>query len=222
MNWIDQLPESPRQALEEIASTRRFTTGELVFGLSDNPDGIFLIHRGSATVYLGCSDGRQLILRICRPGDLFGQTASIDGSPAPVFVEARSTLTTSFFPYQPLQHLRIRHAEIANGLARQAAQTIRGLMDTVAELTFMPLPERALAHLRRLVVRADEREEWPEVEITQAELASMLASSRPGLNQALQQLEQEGLIRRRFRHIAVRRLPSSSPPGGSILERTEG
>lgn len=217
MNWIDRLPEDARAALMESARTRRFVAGELVYGLADDPGGFFLIQHGSVRLYLGRSDGRQLILKICRAGDLFGQTLSIDGDPAPIFVEARTALTTSFFPYQSLQRLRISSAEIANGLAMQAAQTIRELMRGVEELALLPLPERALSRLRALAAaQSDDQEEWPEVEITQAELASMLGASRQALNLVLQQLENQGHIRRRFRHIAARRDTGAGMDGRGI------
>lgn len=195
MSWIDDLPSPARGELLACARRRDFAAGAQVYGLGDAPGGLFLVREGSARLYLGGADGQFLILRLCREGDLFGQTVALDGAPAPVFVEARTGLSTLFFPQAELAALQAKYPEIGAGLARQSAATVRGLMAALQEVALMPLPARTLSRLRALARDGAPAAGGARVEITQWELTAMLAASRPALNKTLRKLERDGALR---------------------------
>ncbi|MBL8773492.1 MAG: Crp/Fnr family transcriptional regulator [Phenylobacterium sp.] len=195
MSWIDTLPCSARDALLSAGRRRDYPAGAQVYGLGDSPGGLYRVQTGSARIYLGGADGQILILRLSRAGDVFGQTVALDGAPAPIFVEARTPLSVLFFPQAELSRLQMRHPEILEGLSRQAATTIRGLMAALQELALMPLPMRLLSRLRALSRDAPAAEGWSRVDISQWEVTAMLAASRPAVNKALRSLERDGAVR---------------------------
>lgn len=206
MNWLTRLPPEIRASLLAEAKERSFAAKALVYALFEDPGGIFLVTSGAARLYLGRADGRQLVLQICRVGDLFGQTASTDGELAPIFAEARSALRTLFFPRAIIDRLREAHPLVERELARQATRTIRAQWSLIESFALLSLRERLLARLRYLADEEVERtgsDAWAVIEITQDELASMLGASRPALNKELRTLAASGAIRASFGRIAV-------------------
>ena len=70
--------------------------------------------------------GNRFLLRILRPGDLFGESFALDGEPAGVLVEARNELRVDLIPAHRIAALEKAHPEIEQALAGLASQP-RGL-----------------------------------------------------------------------------------------------
>lgn len=176
---------------------RRFARGTLIFNRTEAPEGLYVVRAGTALFCLDGQNGQRLLLKIIRPNELFGETGIYDARPAPVSVEARSDLVVSLVPVRAVGRLRREYPEIEQALAKVSAANMRALLDVIEELVLMPLRERTKACLRRLV----SDNPGDTIEITQAELASMLGASRQAVNIVLNELETEGLIARQFRAI---------------------
>lgn len=209
LRWLDRLPEAVRAELVAAGRERSFSAGALIYTIEDQPGGIFAIQSGEARQFIGRADGGNLLLRICRPGDSLGQTYITDGAPAPLFAEARTDLVTLFIPATAIARFRRQHVEIEQELARVAAETIRQQWRLIESLAFLSLRERLWRRLQFMresekmsdPVKADA--EWIELDVTQAELASMLGVSRPALNRELQRMDTAGVVRLGFRKIYV-------------------
>lgn len=177
--------------------SRRFARGTLIYSRTEAPDGLYIVRRGTALFCLDGENGRHLLLKIIRRNELFGEAAMYDMLPAPVSVEVRSELVVSLITAADVRRLTAQHPEIERALAQVSAANVRNLLTIMEELSLMPLRERTEARLRRMV-----REEGNLLlDVTQAELASMLGASRQAVNIVLSQLEAEGLISRQFRAI---------------------
>lgn len=206
MSWIGTLPGEVRAALLEGASVRTYPRNALLYGLTDQPGGLFLITAGSARQYFGRADGRSLLLRICREGESLGQTAITDGQPAPLFAEARTPLKTLFVPVSRINQLRQRHGEIEQALAREATRTIRQQWRLIESLAFLDLRERLIRRLQFLVEHDGAAAAVEiEIDISQFELAAMLGASRPAMNRVLRDLAAQEIVRTEFRKICIDR-----------------
>lgn len=206
MSWIGTLPADVRAALLDGATVRTYPRNALLYGLTDQPGGLFLITSGSARQYFGRADGRSLLLRICHEGESLGQTAITDGQPAPLFAEARTALKTLFVPVSRINALRQCHAEIEQALARDATRTIRQQWRLIEALAFLDLRGRLIGRLHFLAEQEGAgAADTAEIDISQFELAAMLGASRPALNRALQELGADGAVRTAFRKICVDR-----------------
>ncbi|TSB04699.1 Crp/Fnr family transcriptional regulator [Sphingorhabdus contaminans] len=196
-NWIDDLPEPARRDVEAAMVSRSFARGTLIYTRTELPDGLYVVRQGTALFCLDGENGRHLLLKIIRRNELFGEAAMYDLLPAPVSVEARSELMVSLIVAADVHRLTSRHPEIERALAKVSAANVRNLLTIMEELSLMPLRERTEARLRRMV-----REEGSLLlDVTQAELASMLGASRQAVNIVLSQLQAEGLISRQVRAI---------------------
>lgn len=195
-NWIDQLPDPARHAIESTLTTRRFKRGALVFARSELPEGIHVVRSGSAMFCINAESGERLLLKIIRANELFGETIAFDMRPAPISVEARSDLVTSLIPAREIARLRADHPAIEIALARVTAFNLRNLLSRMEE-GMLPLRERVAACLGRLVKEHDSN----RIEITQSEFASMLGASRQVVNKVLADMKIAGRVKLEFRHL---------------------
>lgn len=206
-NWVDDLTAETRQALLSIGRPRRFPAGATIYCATETPDGVFLITSGSAYMHLGRRTGEMLLLRIARQGEVFGELVALDASPAPVFASARTDLGTISFPRAEFARLKSSYPEIRDALILALSVHLRGSLQLMEEIALLSLPERARARLSTLAQEAAPHtvgHETVALDITQAELALMLAASRPATNKVLAALEDAGEIALRFKVIEVR------------------
>ncbi len=201
-NWIDRLPDDARTALCRAMQPRAFAIGTLIYNRTEQPSGLYIIRSGSALLQIDGINGKRLLLKIVRENELFGETVAYDAKPAPLAVEARSKLLTDFVPTAQMALLRERYAAIDRELAAVAVQNLRALLGAIEELNLMNLRERAIARLASLCAESGQSPERPiRLDLTQAELASMLGASRQATNRVLGELEGIGLINRSFRQL---------------------
>lgn len=200
-NWIDRLPDTPRAAVLGSMMGRRFARGALIYTRKEAPQGLYVIREGTALFALDGPKGNRFLLRILRPGDLFGESFALDGEPAGVLVEARSDLRVDLIPAHRIAALEQAHPEIEQALARVAARHLRQTLEVLAEQALMDLPERTISRLAWLCREAGGAGPI-RLELAQSELAAMLGASRQAVHAELVKLEQQGVLIRQFRAIA--------------------
>lgn len=174
----------------------------MIYNRTEQASGLYIIRDGSALFQIHGLNGKRLLLKIIRANEVFGETIAYDGKPAPIAVEARSPLRTSFIPSDQLSRLRYQYPEIERALADVAVEHLRAALTAIEELNLLDLRERTLACLARLC--ADCRgtgSATMRLDITQAELASMLGASRQATNGILAEFEKAGWLKRSFRSI---------------------
>lgn len=181
-----------------------FPKGQLVFTPKEAPRGLRTIEAGSAYLGLIAENGARLVLGIVRPGGVIGHTGVFDSKMTTVFVEARTALEVSFVSARTLRDLRARYPAIDRAIADLIARDLRALLRCVEELVLLPLQDRIVRCLERLAREAarPKRTGAPiPLDITQNELAAMMAASRPAVNAVLRKLERRGAIELGYRRV---------------------
>ncbi len=174
----------------------------MIYNRTERAGGLYIIREGSVLFQIHGMNGKRLLLKIIRANDVFGETIAFDGKPSPIAVEARSLLLTSFIPTDQLSRLRHQYPEVDRALADTAVEYLRAALSAIEELTLLELRERMVLCLSRLCTECPETGRAAiRLDITQAELASMLGASRQATNIMLGEFEKAGWLVRNFRSL---------------------
>ena len=73
------LSADERAAVVAQARIRTFNAGETVFAMGSPGDQMMALLRGTIRIRVPSVEGRELLLAIIRPGDVFGELAVLDG-----------------------------------------------------------------------------------------------------------------------------------------------
>jgi CRP/FNR family transcriptional regulator, cyclic AMP receptor protein len=193
------LPEADLLAIARSARIRRFRRGEVIFHQGDPGDAVFVVASGRVKISLPSDAGDEAILATLRPGDFFGELALLDGAP-------RSASATALDPTETLVVPRERFREaidtvpgFRDALFELLAKELRRITDHVEELHFLDMTGRLAARLTRLADEQGVAGEDGSVRLdgpfTQADLASMVGSTRQSVNKLLGMFASDGLIR---------------------------
>ena len=190
--------EEAAEALAGSLSYSDYTRGEAVFTEGEQGDTLFIVLSGKVKIGRRAADGRENMLSVMGPSDMFGELSLFDPGPrtatATVVTEARlaSLAHSSLRPW-----IKDR-PEIAEQLLRVLARRLRRTNDALADLIFTDVPGRVAKALLELASRFGTPEgDGVRVhhDLTQEELAQLVGASRETVNKALADFSARGWMR---------------------------
>jgi CRP/FNR family transcriptional regulator, cyclic AMP receptor protein len=176
-----------------VANERTFDKGDIVFHEGDPGDSIHLVRRGMFAIRASTPSGPTLIVDILVPSDVFGEFA--------VFSDQRRR-TTSVTALSPGATLAVAREQLRAAigfrpeLAEELIATIIGKAESttqrLVEMLHVPAEIRVLRALLSMSTREDVAS---RVRLTQEDLASFAATTRPTANRVLRQEEERGTVK---------------------------
>jgi len=183
-------------AAGEVQSVQR---GVVLFEEGDEPGEFYLVLSGRVAIAQESDDGRESLLAVLGPGELFGEMGFLDGYNRSAQARALEASRVLMVPYGQLRRLYENTPSAlwsaVQLLARRLRTTDRALSDTV----FLDVMGRTA---KRLLEMAGDRDEF-EMPLTQEELASMVGASRERVNKAIHAFEKLGWITHDQRHYKI-------------------
>jgi CRP/FNR family cyclic AMP-dependent transcriptional regulator len=197
------------EAVEALAAALQYgdySRGENVFHEGEQGDTLFIVLSGKVKIGRRAADGRENMLSVMGPSDMFGELSLFDPGPrtatATVLTEARlaSLAHTSLKPWIT------DRPEIAEQLLRVLARRLRRTNDALADLIFTDVPGRVAKALLGLAERfGTEEGDGLRVhhDLTQEELAQLVGASRETVNKALADFSSRGWMRVDSRAVTI-------------------
>jgi CRP/FNR family transcriptional regulator, cyclic AMP receptor protein len=175
-----------------VANERTFERGDIVFHEGDPGDSLHLVRQGMFAIRASTPSGAILIVDILAPGDVFGEFAVFSNQ------RRRTTEVTALSPGVTLTVER-EQLRAAIGFRPELAEELIATIIGKAESTTQRLVEMLhvpaeLRVLRALLSMATVEGVSSPVRLTQDELASFAATTRPTANRVLRQEEERGTV----------------------------
>ena len=150
------LDERGLHSLAHIAIRRAYRKNIVIIREGDDTNTMFILVEGEMRVYVEDEQGKQLTIRILKPGDSFGQVALIGDFPRTASVMTITDCVVAAFPREKYLSFLEQHPEILLALARTLANMVR---DTTAELSNIALSDvygRVIHILEKYAVKVDD------------------------------------------------------------------
>ena len=189
------------EAAEAVAASLTFGEygrGDTVFAEGEQGDTLYIVIEGKVKIGRRASDGRENMLSVMGPSDMFGELSLFDPGPrtatATVVTEAR----LASLAHSSLRPWITDRPEIAEQLLRVLARRLRRTNDALADLIFTDVPGRVAKQLLALSERfGTEEADGLRVhhDLTQEELAQLVGASRETVNKALADFASRGWVR---------------------------
>ena len=187
-------------ALAEAGVRKTWPAGAVLFQRGDPGNFLLAVTSGRVRLSFSTPEGKELVLGYIGPREILGEFAVIDGQPRSA--DATATGPTSGVMLQRKSFLRVvsSRAELGLALARHLSLLLRDTNYQMESIALYDLQARVarffLLALRREFGAAIPAEATLKLWLNQAELAAVLGASRPKINQVLQAMLAEGLVRR--------------------------
>ncbi|MGV0869772.1 CRP-like cAMP-activated global transcriptional regulator GlxR [Corynebacterium kalidii] len=185
-------------ALIEQLESVTFPRGTTIFDEGEPGDRLYIIINGKVKLARHAPDGRENLLTIMGPSDMFGELSIFDPGPRTSAAVCVTEVTAATMDSQMLHDWISAHPEISEQLLRVLARRLRRTNNTLADLIFTDVPGRVAKALLQLANRFGVQEGGAlrvHHDLTQEEIAQLVGASRETVNKALAEFAHRGWIR---------------------------
>ena len=197
------------EAAEALASSLTesdYSRGETVFVEGEQGDTLFIVLTGKVKVGRRAADGRENMLSVMGPSDMFGELSLFDPGPRTATATVLTDARLASLAHAALRPWINDRPEIAEQLLRVLARRLRRTNDALADLIFTDVPGRVAKALLELAERFGTQEgDGVRVhhDLTQEELAQLVGASRETVNKALADFASRGWMRVDSRAVTI-------------------
>lgn len=188
------LSEKECNDIGAISIDRMFNQGESIFMEGDEADGFYIVAKGQVKIYKTSLEGKEQILHIYGPGNLFGEVPVFSGSHFPANALALKKSRILFLPRNAFVQLIARHPSLSMNMLGELSMRLRQFTIQIENLSLKEVPSRLASYL---IVLAEEQNETDRVTLTisKGQLASLLGTIPETLSRIFSKMSTQGLIR---------------------------
>ena len=194
--FLCSLSPEARKALAAIAYMATYPDGSTLFSEQETPRGVFVLLRGRVKVTMTSAEGKTLILRIARPGDVLGLSAVINGQPHQATAETLENCQFCFVKRESFLGFLRAYPEASMQAAKQMGSAYRMACDQVRALGLLHSAPRKLAGFL-LDWAASSQPAKPGISakltLTHEEIGQMIGASRETVTRTLADFKHQRL-----------------------------
>nr|WP_156004386.1 Crp/Fnr family transcriptional regulator [Streptomonospora sp. PA3] len=195
---FEALDEEGFAALRASVSEVRLGRGQTLFSEGDEGDRLYVILSGKVKLTRAAVDGRENLLSVLGPSEMFGELSLFDPRPRTASAVAVTDAVLAGLGHDDLRPFIAQQPQVSLQLLKALAGRLRRTNDVMSDLVFTDVPGRVAGQLLDLADRfGKEGEDGLHVhhDLTQEELAQLVGASRETVNKALAEFALRGWLR---------------------------
>lgn len=184
-------------ALVKELKTETYPRGEVIIREGEPGDKLFIVAEGKVKLSRKSPDGRENLLAILGPSDMFGELSVFDPGPRTCSAIGITEVKCYVLDRPSLRRWIADRPRIAEQLLRVLARRLRRTNNMMSDLIFTDVPGRVAKALLQLAQRFGSSEGGTvrvRHDLTQEEIAQLVAASRETVNKALAEFAHRGWI----------------------------
>lgn len=203
---LQVLPPDEMDRVGREATHHNFSSGQYIYTSGESAHSIFFLKMGTVMLSVTSPEGKEKILALIRPGDMFGELVL-----APGLTRRRSHALACDDAFacslslQQMTSLMLRHPILGLQMARLMAQKVSESQDEVELLSFATTESRLTIALLRLAQEQPGTEPQVRFQLTHEHLARMVGASRETVTGILGKLRRQGAIEFAYGTVTVNR-----------------
>ena len=187
-NFFCDFSQASLDAFNQIKHSAVFPEGVIIFVEGQTPRGVFMLCQGQAKLSANSQDGKTLILRVAKAGEVLGLQATITGRPYDVTVETMQPCQLNFVSREDFLPFIKQHGDACLQAAQHVCRDYHdacdvarsvGLSHSISErLAKFLLQSSAEGEVANGVVRT-------KLALTHEDIAQLIGSSRETITRIL-------------------------------------
>jgi CRP/FNR family cyclic AMP-dependent transcriptional regulator len=132
---------------DAIKSTASYPKGALLFLERQDARGVFILCEGEVKLSISSSEGKTLIMRVARAGEILGLMAALSGTPYEVTAETIHPCQVAFVRREDFLRFMANHPEASQGVVHQMSSQYQGACEQLRTLGLSTSAHEKLARL---------------------------------------------------------------------------
>ena len=180
-----ELSSDEIDTLIHFARTERYPAGEEIYAKGSPGESMMAVLRGTAKMTSVSRDGKEIVLNIMHPGEIFGEIALLDGGARSADAIAMTDCEILILLRRDFMPILKKRADICLILMRILCQRLRQTSEQVEDVLFRHLESRvakSLLHLAHTTSLQGVSGVPVELHVSQQQLGSMAGGTRESVN----------------------------------------
>jgi CRP-like cAMP-binding protein len=180
--------------------------GSTLFQEGDAGDRLYVVTAGKIKLSHASGDGRESVLAVLGPGDMFGELSLFDPGPRTATASAVTDSAVLGLGNTDLNPWLVGRPEVAQKLLQALAHRLRRTNEAMSDLVFADVPGRVAKALLDLGEKFGTKTEagiYVNHDLTQEELAQLVGASRETVNKALADFVSRGWLKLETRSVEL-------------------
>lgn len=194
---FQRLPEDELAQLEACSRYRTFAARSVIYLPADHADAVVTLVSGRVKLCHATADGKESILALIEPGEVFGELCLLSGDDREELAIAMEKSSAVLIPRQAMQKVVDRHAELALGITRLVGFRRQRIERRLRYLLFHPNRDRLIHLLLELLEKYGRTAPGGTligIKLSHQDLASIIGSTRETVTATLGELQEQGFI----------------------------
>ena len=200
------LDDEAARSLRNSMVALKLNKGQTLFKEGEEGDRLYVVVHGKIKLGRSSSDGRENLLSILGPGEMFGELSLFDPEPRTSTATAVTDARLVSLAHDAVIGLLTSNPQTSLELLRRLAQRLRKSNEVLADLVFADVPGRVAKAIMDLGERFGvQKDDGFHVnhDLTQEELAQLVGASRETVNKALADFAARGWLKLEPRAVLV-------------------
>jgi CRP/FNR family transcriptional regulator, cyclic AMP receptor protein len=194
---LGKLSRDEIDTLLHYARVKRYPAGYEIYAKGSPGESMMAVSSGTVKMTSVSIEGKEIVLNIVHPGDIFGEIAFLDGGERSADAVAMTDCELLVLNRRDFMPIMERRADICLILLRILCQRLRQTSEQVEDMLFRHLESRIAKALLQLAESARLREVCASsvgLHVSQRELGNIAGGSRESVNKHLQAWYKAGWI----------------------------
>lgn len=172
------LPEADRAALDEQTRAVEVRRGQVLFREGMPADSVWAVAEGKVHIMKSGPEGREIVLEVIAPGELFGAVVAIAQRPYPASAIAADDGLVWRFPASVARDLCQRYPSLRGAIMDQVATRLRSAHERLRSVALEPVEQRLARTVLALAKKIGVHEDGHlALGVTRQELADMIGTT---------------------------------------------
>lgn len=182
--FTDLAPEAFEQ-LFRYAKLTTYKRGATICSKGDPGNSLFAVISGTIKISVSSPDGRNAILNLIGPGEVFGEMSVLDGQPRSADATANTNCEIFVIDRRDFLPFVRSQPTLAMKFIELLCAKLRWTSDQVEQVILQDLPGRLASALLGLTEKRKLEPESRTIAITQQEISEMVGMTRESINKQL-------------------------------------
>jgi CRP/FNR family transcriptional regulator, cyclic AMP receptor protein len=191
----DLEPEE-RNILFARVRVRSYAAGETIFLMGSAGDSLMAVLSGSVRISVPSPDGKEIVLAIIPPREVFGEIALLDGKERTADARAIGACTLAILERREVLAFLKAYPKVWPKVVDVLCSRLRNTDQHIAEIALLELPARLAKALLRLAGAEDgSAKPGPlQIQLSQRELGNICGASRESVNKCLRGWQRRNIV----------------------------
>jgi CRP/FNR family transcriptional regulator len=187
--FFSGLPPLSTDQLAGISLVKKYPKGSFVFSLGQKATGFYLLAQGQIQIFIADPNGRERVIKIVQPGEVFGEAAIFQSGGYPANALALSPALALFWPQRELKALLRSNADLSLAIIGVLAHKL-GHFANLTRLSLKEVLAKVAEYLLGLPHEAGQLQALPSKSV----MALAIGVTAESFSRALGQLKKARLI----------------------------